>query len=242
MKAYTILAAAACVATLSVSASAAIISPVNGSFQSPDISSSSTSSVPNFVKFGNNDRQRVQFNEIGTNPAGGAAIANGDGDQYLILDDRGDAEDTFIGVYQDLGTIEADFTYTLDLKVAKRSDLFLPGTFSYALVVDNDDDGNPFDDTIVASEDQTDVATLLVTSQGTFLDRVLTFNTIDGNNADLVGENLFVDLRIGNNSGPGNADQIAFDNLVVTSTPVPEPTAAVAALAGVGTLLLRRRK
>jgi MYXO-CTERM domain-containing protein len=82
---------------------------------------------------------------------------------------------------------------------------------------------------------------LLNATEGSFLDRTLVFDTIAGNNASLVGVDLFVQLSILGNSGPGNADQIAFDAVTVTSTPIPEPT-AVAGVVGLAALVLRRRR
>jgi uncharacterized protein (TIGR03382 family) len=227
--------------TLAPAAPAAVIQVTNGSFQSPDTGTGSNNNVDDFVEFGSGDRQSIAFNEIITNPSGGNAVLNGDGDQFLILDDRGGSGDAAngIGVYQNLGSIDADFTYVLSLKVAQKSDLNLPGAYSYGLSVDTDDDSDIFSDPVVVSEDESDVGAALLGARGTFVDRVLSFDTLNGNNASLVGEDLFVFARI--TSNPTDANQILFDALVVTSTPIPEPaSAAVAGLLGL--VALRRRR
>ncbi len=100
-------------------------------------------------------------------------------------------------------------------------------------------DGNIFGDPIVVAENQTDIGAVITAAQGTFVDRTLTFNTIAGNNAGLVGEDLLVFARIGSN--PTNADQIAFDAFSITSVAIPEPASA-AALGLLGLVGLRRRR
>jgi hypothetical protein len=241
----TVALATAAALVFSAATHAAVITPVNGSFQDPILPDApgSTTSVPDFTKFGASDRTRIQYNESVIAPTGGAAIFNGDGDQFFLIDDRAGA--FLVGAFQNLGTIEADFTYTLDLKVAKRTDLALPGEFEYGLYTNVTDGFTPPNAVVV--EDETTVvgagtlAAALDSSAGTFLDRTLTFDTLSGNNAALVGQDLFVQMAILGESGPGNADQIAFDALIVTSTPIPEPTSA-AALLGLSGLMLRRRR
>jgi hypothetical protein len=214
------------------SASSAVITPINGSFEAPDVAGSSTATVPDWATFGFPDRSRIQD---------GPVMANIDGDQFLVLDDRVTVGE--VGVFQGLGAIEADHVYTLEIKVGRRSDLDAPGQFTFGLYTGVSNGGFTPGNAVVAESNATDVSgdTLLEVidnNAGTLIDRTLTFDTTNGNNAALVGQNLFVRMAITGGSGPGNADQLVFD--AVTVTVVPEPGSLTLSGLGADALLDRR--
>ncbi len=233
MKKYPIqsaLLAAAFSTAFAGAASSEVLTPTNGSFESPD-TTDFTQNVDDWTTFGPSDRTITQA----------GALTNQDGDQHLVLDDRASGE---VGVFQNLGSIEAGFTYTLELKVGRGGN-DIPGTFSYGLYTGTTNGGfNPGNAVVTENQgtvfETGTVSTAINASPNVFLDRTLTFDTLDGNNAALVGQDLFIRAAITGGSGPGNADQLFIDDITVTAA-VPEPGSLAIAALGSLALLGRRR-
>jgi hypothetical protein len=149
----------------------------------------------------------------------------GDGSQFLYINDNaGTATD---GIYQDVGTLLADTTYTLTVAIGSRAD-WSPGPNgqgTISLLNGNDQTG-----TLLAS-----TTSDVVSQTGTFSDFTITYTT-----AGSVSGDLIVDLSVVGN--PSAFSQGNFDNVRLEASAVPEP--GTLALVGGGLALLpvlRRR-
>ena len=161
----------------------------------------------------------------GQYPGSPPLTSPGDGNQFMYINNGGGVGVTD-GVYQNVGTLLADTTYTLTVAIGSRSDWGGGnGQGTISLLNGIDQTG-----TVLAST-TSDVAP----QTGTFTDFTATFTT----GASVSGD-LIIDLAV-----PGTAAfaQGDFDNVLLDATPVPEP--ATCGLLGGGLLLsliARRRK
>jgi HpiC1 cyclase/PEP-CTERM motif len=151
--------------------------------------------------------------------------APADGNQYFGINEG--PSDPTGGIYQDVGTLQANTTYTLTVAIGLRSD-FTPGNL-----------GSPGIISLINGSDNT--GTLLTsnsgipTTPGTWLDYDVSYTT---------GASVSGDLTVQLSVAPASTYQADFDNVRLDATPVPEPSTF--ALLGGGlallSLIILRRK
>jgi hypothetical protein len=147
-----------------------------------------------------------------------AAPADGNQFVYINNDGNGGATD---GIYQNVGALLADTTYTLTVAIGSRLD-WNPGPNGQGTL------------SLLNGTDQTGTVLASTTSsvgpnQGTFTDYSATFTTSGSVSGDLI-----VDLSVVGT--PGTFTQGDFDNVELTASAVPEP--GTLALLGGGLALL----
>jgi len=152
--------------------------------------------------------------------------APADGNQYSYINIF--AGNPTGGIYQDVGLLAANTTYTLTVAIGQREFANAPGIIS--LINGTDDTG-----TVLAS------TTGIAATPHTFQDFTTTFTT-----GSVVSGDLSVELSVSTANGGalgGNLYQGDFDNVRLDASPVPEP--ATIALLGGGLalcLIVLRRK
>jgi len=153
-----------------------------------------------------------------------------DGDQWVSLASNS-------AVYQQVGTVDPGLVYSLSIVVSDRSDDITPGAFDFGLWADTN--GNGLFETKLGVRDETtltgivddngvaDIQSASVTFYGDALPAGVT-----------AGDPMYIALR---NTEPfEGTTQVAFDQVRLTTAPVPEPTAI--ALVGMGGLALFGRR
>jgi len=208
------------------SANAATIPITNAGFQDDDVGTSWGTDVTGWTDEGGSDRSITQYaDSVGTD------IPVIEGDQVLILDARA----TSGAIYQSVGTIAANTIYTLDITAGSRSATPLPATFEFGLY--SGSGATPV--TALGLRDQTDTTGLANNTQAS-----QEFSIVwDSTGSASVGDDLFVRMAVTTPASPPPTRQVIFDDLSLTSAPVPEPTSVMLCLVGaLGLLLIRRRK
>jgi len=217
-------AAMAVVLTVSgLTSNAAPITVPNASFESPS-SPTQTSSNPNIAT-------GWVFNVKGGSAYGTAAISSNfastgtsSGNNYAFINNDYPGVTDTITSAASLGTISGLTTYTLTLAIGNRTGTGLyhdPGNVSFSLLAN----GVAFATKTVNSGTVPD---------GTFEDFTLTYTTPSSGSID--GENL--EVQLASLPETGSAYQPGFDNIRLSTTPVPVPEPQTWAILGIGVLAL----
>lgn len=153
--------------------------------------------------------------------------APADGNNYLWLNDFNGDGSQFTGIYQDMGALLANTTYTLTIAIGNRGDTppngqatWSPGVISLVNGADNTG-------TVLAT------TTGLPGSVDSWQDFTVSFTT---------GASVAGDLSILLAVQDAPAIQADFDNVRLDATPVPEPSTYALVLGGLTLFPLVRRK
>ncbi len=224
---------------LASSAQAASVAITNHSFETPAIGSDNTFSLAatkpsgtfngwsyviqtggGFQDFGIENPGSGQY----TNAAGSSTPLGADGTNIAWLNQS--INGGTVHIFQDVGSLQANTTYTLTVALGQRLDRTNGST---AISLYNGTSGTT-DPTLLATLDSTTGVSAVA---GSFQDFVVTFTT-----GSSVSDNLFVGASY---TGDGTI-QASLDNFRLDATVVPEPGAVVISLASIGGLLLVRRR
>ncbi|MEO7099299.1 MAG: PEP-CTERM sorting domain-containing protein [Luteolibacter sp.] len=237
MKLRSKFAFATAFASAAISAQAASVLIINHSFESPtlaDVANTNSGAGTGVFNGWNYVTQNgASFEDFGIeNPGGGAYTgaagngtlsgANGINVAYLNQDNSG----LFTGIFQNVGSLQANTQYTMTIAVGQRLDR-VNGSVEFGLYGATTGATNIWSTGTVLS-----TATNVSTTNGTFQDFSVTFTT-----GAVVSNDLYVAARFTETGA--NLIQASLDNVRLDA--VPEPS--VALLGGLGMVgLLRRRR
>jgi hypothetical protein len=240
----TLLASLAALTT-GASALATSVTIDNFSFETPTIGSDNsfvTASSSPFNGWGYNKTTGSGFQDFGienpgaveyTNAEGAGTPLGAEGTNVAFLNQS--IAGGIVNIFQDIGAIQANTTYTLTVAIGQRFDRVNgPATIAlFNTASGSGTAGNPF----------TDISSTLLNSTmgvssvaGSFQDFTVTFTT----GGDVSGD-LTIGLQYENGASPNDFIQASVDNVRLDATAVPEPGTVAMLLGGAGFLLVWRR-
>lgn len=223
---------------LATVANAASVLIVNHSFESPTVADGSSSLAPKpsgtFNGWGYTMTVGSSFQDFGIeNPgggqytgAGGVGTASGaDGTNTVFLNQG--INGGVINIFQNLGALQPDTTYTLTVAIGQRLDR-VNGNVLLGLLNAGAGETNPWANGTLLN------STSGVSSvSGFFQDFTVSFTT---------GSTVSNDLYIGAQYTGNGTIQASLDNFRLDATTIPEPGGACLAVLGVAGILGRRRR
>mgnify|MGYP000137747967 CR=1 FL=1 len=226
---------AALAAALLTTPALAQLTIVNPGFESPnvgltDISGNDTTPT-GWTAFGSTGRFIVGEDWVGSGSSLIPAASSGD---QSFLTNQGIGQN---GIYQSIGTVEANTDYSFSFEVGKRNDQPLPAVVEIGLWGDTDDNGVP--DTALIELGLSDIGTPPDGTTGQETMAVISSSVVNSSTFDsqAIGKDLFFYISTSNSTA--GAHQILFDNVAA----IPEPSTTAALLGGLGlTLVLLRRR
>jgi hypothetical protein len=201
---------------------------------SPDNGATSNSGTFNSWGFFNSYNGTKSFADFGIeNPgsgeyagaAGAGTPSGGNGINVCFLNQG--TTGGVCNIFQDIGTLLPNETYTLTVAIGQRSDR-INGSATIGLIDTTSGNANPWATGTLESS-----TTGVSSVRGTFQDFTTTFTT---------GSSVSGDLYVGAQYIGDGTVQASVDNFRLVATSVPEPgTMALAALGGMSLLFWRRR-
>jgi hypothetical protein len=219
----TFLGVAALVAGSSGHANAASVTVQNFSFEAPALANPGdySGTIDNWLKNPSAGSASVEYYNGGHYTANNPLSAPAEGYQGVSINTFDNANPGLRAtLYQDVGLLLPNTTYTLTVAIGARLD-FAGATGSFALFNGADATG-----TLLAT------STALGPVAGTFEQYSISFSTGASVSGDLV-------VALTHESG----GQISFDNIRLDATPtIPEPSACAMMAGGLGVLAIRRKR
>jgi hypothetical protein len=225
---------AGALALTSLSARAAFLNVPNFSFESPIVGSGTYTS--GFVP----DSSTISGWTIGGVFPATVGVFNStdtqfgsvpEGSQFAFIDSRTTGNTSLLSLTSSsntLPTIDPGIAYTLTVAVGRRSDYTIAGALEIDLLANG----------VAVASSTIDANTI---TADTFLDLSTTLSADQA--AALAGQQLSIQFKATNtSSSPNTKNEVAIDNVRVTSSAVPEPASLGVLILGSASLLTKRRR